>query len=165
MDKAVPLKMKLRFFVFETKCPSWLETGRQEYIEKISGFLPMDLQILKSPNADRDHAEVKLRREAEILFKHLDERDYLILFDEHGKLSRSSEEFSKELGRAIESGKARVVFCIGGPFGFDKAVKKRAQARWSLSPLTLNHWVAQIAALEQIYRGFAIRKGLPYHNS
>lgn len=156
--------MKLRFLVFETKAPGWLEAGRSEYKEKISGFFPMEIQILKSPSATRDQAEVKLRREAEVLFKQVDDKDYLVLFDERGKLSRSSEEFSGELVRALESGKQRVVFCIGGPYGFADSVRQRAQARWSLSPLTMNHWVAQIAALEQIYRGFAIRTGLPYHN-
>lgn len=157
--------MKLKFLVFETKTPRWLDEVRADYSAKISNFFPLDVQILKSPSADRDQSEVKLRREGDLLLKHIDERDYLILFDEHGKLFKRSEEFSAALSRAIESGKNRVVFCIGGPYGFDERIKSRAQAQWSLSPLTMNHWVAQAVALEQLYRGFAIRAGLPYHNT
>lgn len=156
--------MKLKFLVFETKAPSWLEEARAEYTVKISGFLPFEFQTLKSPSADRDQAEVKLKREAEVLLKYIDERDYVVLFDERGKQHANSEDFSKSLWRAVESGKSRVIFCIGGPFGFDESVKKRAQAKWSLSALTMNHWIAQAVALEQIYRGFTIVKGLPYHN-
>lgn len=156
--------MKLKFLVFETKAPSWLEEARSEYADKISGFLPFEFQTLKSPTADRDQADVKLKREAELLLKQIDDRDYLVLFDERGKQHASSEDFSKSLWRAVESGKNRIVFCIGGPFGFDDSIKKRAQAKWSLSSLTMNHWIAQAMALEQIYRGFTIVKGLPYHN-
>jgi 23S rRNA (pseudouridine1915-N3)-methyltransferase len=156
--------MKLHFLAFETKAPDWLEIGRREYLGKISVFLPMEFQLLKSPVADRSQAAIKLRREAELLLKQIDDKDYLVLFDESGKLCRSSEDFAHELGRALESGKARIVFCIGGPYGFDPSIRKRAQALWSLSPLTMNHWIAQVAALEQIYRGFTIRKGIPYHN-
>ncbi|MBX3020417.1 MAG: 23S rRNA (pseudouridine(1915)-N(3))-methyltransferase RlmH [Bdellovibrionales bacterium] len=156
--------MKLKFYIFETKAPAWVETARAEYAAKISPFFAFEVQTLKSPSADRDSAEVKRRKEAEILLKQLDDRDLLILFDEGGKVFRSSEEFSDGLVRAVESGKARVVFCIGGPYGFSAEVKARAQMKWSLSPLTMNHWIAQLMALEQIYRGFTIMRGIPYHN-
>ncbi len=156
--------MQLNFFVFETRSPDWLQQIRTDYVGKISGFLNMEWRTLKSPGAERDQADIKRKREAELLFKQLDERDYVILFDEAGRLHKKSEEFAIALSRALESGKSRVVFCIGGPYGFDEKVKARAQARWSLSTLTMNHWIAQAVALEQIYRGLTILKGLPYHN-
>lgn len=156
--------MKLRFLIFETKSPSWVVEAREEYTAKLKPFFPFSIQILKSPSADRDGASVKLKKEAEILLKNISDKDYLVLFDEAGKAFPSSEEFSKQLTRCLESGKAEVVFCIGGPYGFDECIKSRAQAKWSLSPLTMNHWVAQIMALEQIYRGLTILRGIPYHN-
>lgn len=156
--------MKLKFLIFETKSPAWVETARAEYATKIGAFAPFETQTLKSPSADRDSADVKRRREAELLLKHVDAKDLLILFDEAGKAFPSSEDFAKQLGRQLESGKSKIVFCIGGPYGFDESIKQRAQARWSLSALTLNHWIAQLTALEQIYRGFTILKGIPYHN-
>lgn len=156
--------MKIKFLIFETKTPGWVEEARSEYAAKIGGFMPFEISILKSPSADRDQADVKRKREGEMLLKQLDERDMLVLFDEAGKLAKTSEDFARELGRAVESGKQRLVFCIGGAYGFSDEVKKRAQMKWSLSPLTMNHWIAQLMALEQIYRGFTILKGIPYHN-
>lgn len=156
--------MKLRFLIFETKSPSWVVEAREEYTAKLKPFFPFSIQTLKSPSADRDASSVKLKKEAELLFKHVSDKDFLVLFDEAGKAFPSSEEFSRQLGRCLESGKTEMVFCIGGPYGFDKSVRTRAQAKWSLSPLTMNHWVAQIMALEQIYRGLTIVRGIPYHN-
>lgn len=156
--------MKLRFLIFESKAPGWVQDARAEYVNKISPFLPMEFKSLKSPAADRDQAEVKRRLEGQRFLEEFDERDLVVLFDEHGKSVRSSEEFAEQLRRVTESGKQRIVFCVGGAYGFSDEVKKRADAKWSLSTLTMNHWLAQIAALEQIYRGFTILRGLPYHN-
>lgn len=156
--------MKLKFIIFETRAPEWVQAARAEYAKKLAGFLPFEIQILKSPTAEREQAEVKRRQEAELLLRALDERDLLVLFDEAGRVARSSEEFAARLGRVVESGKARVVFVIGGPFGFADEIKRRAAELWSLSPLTMNHWIAQLMALEQLYRGLTIRKGVPYHN-
>jgi 23S rRNA (pseudouridine1915-N3)-methyltransferase len=156
--------MKLKFLIFETKSPAWVNEARAEYAAKISAFQNFEVRALKSPSADRDDHEVKRRKEGELLLKQLDGRDLLILFDEAGKIFASSEDFAKQLGRHLESGKAQIVFVIGGPYGFSQDVRDRSQARWSLSPLTLNHWIAQLAALEQVYRGFTILKGIPYHN-
>lgn len=156
--------MKIRFMAFESRPPAWVETARAEYVNKISPFVPFEFRSLKSPAAARDAADVKLRKEGELLLKQIDPKDQLILFDEAGRLAARSEVFAELLGRQLESGKATLVFCIGGPYGFSSEVKARSQARWSLSPLTFNHWLAQLAALEQMYRGLTILKGIPYHN-
>lgn len=156
--------MKIKFLILETKAPDWVNSARAEYVAKISPFIKFEFKPLKSPNADRDSAAVKQKLEAELILKELGEKDMLILFDEKGKLAKASEDFSQTLARVLESGKSQVVLCIGGPYGFSDDVKKRAQMQWSLSPLTMNHWIASLMALEQIYRGFTILKGIPYHN-
>lgn len=156
--------MRLKFVLFETKAAAWVEEARAEYVAKLRPFMPLELISLKSPHAEREQAGVKKKKEAEILLKLLNERDLLVLFDEGGRTFPSSEELAKHLSRLLESGKACCVFVIGGPYGFDESVISRAAARWSLSGLTMNHWVAQIVALEQLYRGFTILKGIPYHN-
>lgn len=156
--------MKLKFLILEGKPPGWVAEARSEYLSKISPFVPIELKSLKSPTADRDSAEVKRKREGEMILDEIEERDFLVLFDERGKMSKNSEEFSTSLSRVLESGKQRAVLCIGGAYGFSDEVYKRADAKWSLSPLTMNHWLAAIASLEQIYRGLTILKGIPYHN-
>ena len=156
--------MKIRFLILEGKAPEWVATARKEYQAKISPFVAFEIRTLKSPSADRDSAAVKQKLEAELILKELGEKDLLVLFDEKGKLAKTSEEFSTSLSRVLESGKSTIVFCIGGPYGFADDIKKRSQMQWSLSPLTMNHWVAGLMALEQIYRGLTILKGIPYHN-
>ncbi len=157
--------MKLRFLILEGgKPPEWVATARAEYAAKITLFVPFEIKLLKSPNADRDSADVKRKLEAELILRELDDKDLLVLFDERGKLAKTSEDFSIALSRVLESGKSNIFFCIGGPYGFADEVKKRAQFQWSLSPLTMNHWIAGLMALEQIYRGMTILRGIPYHN-
>lgn len=156
--------MKLNFLILEGKAPAWVESARREYQAKISPFIKFEITSLKSPSADRDSLEVKRRLEGALILKQLSPKDMLILFDEHGKLAKTSEAFASTVAQVLESGKQQVVLCIGGPYGFAEEVKKRAQSTWSLSPLTMNHWLAQLVALEQVYRAFTISKGIPYHN-
>ncbi len=156
--------MKFKFVFLETKAPSWVNEARSEYQKKISPFVPLELRTLKSPSAERDERAIKRTKEGRLLLKEFEPKDLVILFDEKGKLARSSEEFSEKLNRVIQSAKSQAVFCIGGAYGFSDEVLARADERWSLSPLTLNHWLAQLAALEQIYRGLTILRGIPYHN-
>ncbi|MGE4130634.1 MAG: 23S rRNA (pseudouridine(1915)-N(3))-methyltransferase RlmH [Bdellovibrionales bacterium] len=156
--------MKARFLAFESKVPSWLKEARSEYVEKINPFVPLEWRGLKSPSTGRDQRDEKLRLEGEIWRKEITDKDLVILFDEGGKSFDSSEALARQLGRAMESGKSRILFCLGGAYGFDDATKARADHAWSLSKLTYNHWVAQICALEQLYRGFTILRGIPYHN-
>jgi len=156
--------MKLRLLIFESKSPEWVEVARAEYAQKLKGFLPFEVELIKSPKMERESADLKRRKEAELLFKKLQPTQTLILFDEAGQLFRRSEEFSQNLLKQLETGKSEIVFCIGGAYGFDESVKARSQKRWSLSTLTMNHWVAQIMALEQLYRSMTILKSIPYHN-
>jgi 23S rRNA (pseudouridine1915-N3)-methyltransferase len=157
--------VKLRLLIFETKSPAWLTEARGEYERKLRAFQSFEIVLLKSPGLSRDDASVKRRREADLLFKHVDPaRDALVLFDETGRSFRDSETFATEFGRTLETGRATTTFVIGGAYGFDDVVRTRATAAWSLSPLTMNHWLAQLAALEQLYRAFTIRRGIPYHN-
>ena len=142
----------------------WAEAAAMEYAQKISHFFKFERIMLKSKSSGREQAEEKRRAEADTLLKHFEKSDFVILFDEHGKTFRSSEEFSAALIKAVGSSAPTVSFVIGGPYGFDAAVLERANAKWSLSALTMNHHVAHVAALEQIYRGLTIWKGLPYHN-
>jgi 23S rRNA (pseudouridine1915-N3)-methyltransferase len=157
--------MRITFYIFESKPPEWVVHARRAYEAKLGPFARFEVKSLKTPSAEREAMELKRRKEGELLLRLIDPKDMLVLFDESGRLAKSSVEFSKMLGKVLESGKSHVVFCIGGPYGFSEEVRARAQMQWSLSPLTMNHWLAQLTALEQIYRGFTILKGLPYHNA
>ncbi|OFZ19356.1 MAG: hypothetical protein A2Z20_01855 [Bdellovibrionales bacterium RBG_16_40_8] len=156
--------MKCGFYFLRGKTSAWAEAAAEEYTTKISNYIPFKREGLKSKLAERSKFEEKRRAEAEAILSKINPRDFVILFDESGRAFKNSIEFSREIVKTIESGANRLVFIIGGPYGFDERVTAVARARWSLSLLTMNHHVAQIAALEQIYRALTIWKGVPYHN-
>ena len=75
----------------------------------------------------------------------------------------SSEALSKKLAAFALEGKSRVTFLIGGSFGLDESLKKQADWRLSMSPMTFPHHLARVMLLEQIYRAFQIQQGTQYH--
>lgn len=154
---------KLALLVFQNKTEAWAESAAEIYIKKLKPFADFTRILLKSPQYDREDRHKKLTKETEVLLKALSPNDTLILFDERGK-SFTSVEFSNWMQKEIELTGGRLCFVIGGPYGFSDEVRKKAKACLSLSTLTFNHHLAQVVALEQIYRAFTIQKGLPYHN-
>ena len=89
--------------------------------------------------------------------------DMLVLLDERGR-EFTSKEFAGYLEKLMASGRKRVVFLIGGPYGFSPAVYQRANAKISLSKMTFNHEMVRLFFIEQIYRGMTILRGEPYHH-
>lgn len=156
--------MTLVLYYLKGKAETWAEDASNEFVKKISNYFNIERIALKSKASDREKKEDKINAEAKVILNVIKENDLLILFDEKGKLFKSSKEFSDEFLRQLSFKKSRMVFIIGGPYGFSNDVRKRAQAMWSLSGLTFNHHIAQVTALEQIYRALTIWKGVPYHN-
>jgi 23S rRNA (pseudouridine1915-N3)-methyltransferase len=156
--------MKIEFLYLKGKSSAWAEDAANDYVTKIEKFFSFSRIALKSKSSDRDHSADKTAADSNAILAKLSDSDTVILFDESGKTFKNSVEFSKELIKFLGRQSPKVVFIIGGPYGFSEEIKNRAQARWSLSPLTMNHHVAQVAALEQIYRALTIWRGLPYHN-
>lgn len=155
--------MKFILLHLSTAKEDWCEEAIRVYSQKISHFVDFEVIALKPKKASRGDESVKLKEEAETILSFLKEGDELVLFDERGK-SLTSEKFAEAIRQLHESGKKRVIFLIGGAYGVDEAVKKRAKVQISLAPFVMNHLVAQVVSLEQIYRAFTILKGLPYHN-
>ena len=157
--------MKFLLLVVESQKQEWQEQANDLYITKINQLkTEFDIQKIKSPKLDRDEKILKIQKEGELISKALKADDFVIVLDEKGK-ELESIAFSREIQRAIDSNKKRIVWVIGGAFGLSEDVKRRANATLSLSKLTLNHLVAQTLLLEQIYRGLTILKGIPYHNA
>lgn len=156
--------MKIVFLSVETKSEAWVEEAKETYNTKLQGFFDFEIVHVKSPSIERDDASFKKRLEGEKVLKALKPGDKLVVFDEAGKNFASSEQFATQFQRLVEQSPQRIVFLIGGAFGVDDTVLAKAIARWSLSGLTMNHWIAQIVALEQIYRAATIIKKIPYHN-
>ncbi len=101
------------------------------------------------------------REEGRRLLEQVPDRATLVALDAGGK-SWSSEDLARQIDRWRLAARP-VAFAIGGSTGLDPAVLERADRRWSLGPLTLPHELARVIVCEQLYRGFSILDGKPYH--
>ncbi len=141
----------------------WLLEMAGEYERKIKSFLPFEIARQKPAKLERASAEAKREAESRLILKSLRRDDVVILCDERGT-ALDSARFSKRLVEAFERGRPRVAVVIGGAFGANEELRLRADWVWSLSPLVLNHHVAQAVVLEQLYRALTIWRNIPYHN-
>ncbi len=155
--------MNIRLISVASHKQEWSDLAAEVYSEKINHYIPFKETILKSKKLERDESAKKVELESQQILQNIQSNEFVILCDEKGK-TFSSIEFSKKLVTTFESGKRSVVFIIGGAFGVSADLKKRADLTLCLSSMTMNHLVARIQLLEQIYRGIMIWKGKPYHN-
>jgi 23S rRNA (pseudouridine1915-N3)-methyltransferase len=108
-------------------------------------------------------SELLKQKEGEIILNKIEKEDFLILLDENGK-EFSSVGFSEFIEKQQIGGRKRLVFQIGGAFGFSDAVYERADAKISLSRMTFSHQMIRLFFVEQLYRAFSILKNEKYHN-
>lgn len=155
--------MNLRFLFVGGEKVSWLDLFCTEYEKKISRFFKAEIVRMRPSKDDRGQSSFKQKYEAKLFLEKFKSTDFVVVFDERGE-SYSSQQFSKQFERWLAGGKSRVVFCVGGAFGFDDEVRKRADKIVSLSSFIMNHHLAQAVVLEQVYRALTIQKNLPYHN-
>jgi 23S rRNA (pseudouridine1915-N3)-methyltransferase len=146
-----------------TTAEPWSDEAERLYIKKISPFVSFEVKRLANKKTARQERDLKIRLDSEAILNEIKSEDFVILFDERGE-SLDSRKFAEKVERILNSGKKRAIFIIGGAYGVDDQVRKRAQLQISLSKMVMNHLLAQTVALEQIYRSFAILRNLPYHN-
>jgi 23S rRNA (pseudouridine1915-N3)-methyltransferase len=130
-------------------------------IKKYTGFEIITIPDVK--NTKNMPVQEQKTKEAIKIFQSVTDEDYIILLDERGKELRTLE-FSGALEKMYFLPKKRIVFVIGGPWGFSEALYKRADYKMSLSMMTFPHQLVRLLFLEQLYRVFTIIKGEPYHH-
>jgi 23S rRNA (pseudouridine1915-N3)-methyltransferase len=130
-------------------------------IKRYSGFEIITLPDVK--NTKNMPVQEQKSREATKIIQSVTDDDYIILLDEKGK-ELSTVEFSGILEKMFFLPKKRIVFIIGGPWGFSGEVYARADYKMSLSKMTFPHQLVRLLFLEQLYRVFTIIKGEPYHH-
>lgn len=155
--------MKIVLLHASTAREEWADDAAALYLKKISAFLPIAEEAVGPRKASRDDAAFKRDSDSEALLKAIKSDDLVILFDEKGE-NPDSRAFAKKMDRWLGSSKKRLVFVIGGAFGVNDELKKRADHKISFGAMTMNHLLAKTVALEQIYRAFTILRNLPYHN-
>lgn len=134
------------------------------YSKRINHYVKFAITTLADVRNTRKLSETEQKRlEGEQILKLINDSDHLMLLDEHGAELRSIE-FADMLQRRMSAGTKRLVFVIGGPYGFSDAVYQRANSKLSLSKMTFSHQIVRAIFTEQLYRAFTILKNEPYHH-
>lgn len=153
--------MRLKLLWVGKTQESWVRTGIEEYAGRVRRYLP--LEILEAREEKGAQAAAMRERECERLAKLLPKGARLVLLDERGD-EMTSTEFASFLSRNRDQGTQELVFAIGGAYGFTDGFRGQAFKAISLSRMTLTHQMVRVFLLEQIYRGFTIMNGEPYHH-
>ncbi|MBP5259920.1 MAG: 23S rRNA (pseudouridine(1915)-N(3))-methyltransferase RlmH [Paludibacteraceae bacterium] len=136
----------------------------QQYVARLKFYLDFELQVIPEiKNTKHLSEQQQKQKEAELQLKALEGADEVVLLDERGRSYRSVE-FADQIGRYQNAGRRKVVFVIGGPYGFAPEVYQRATAQLSLSSMTFSHQLVRVLFVEQLYRAMTILKGEPYHH-
>ncbi len=136
----------------------------QEYVQRISHYVPFSFEVISELKGSKNLSEQEQKdREGEQILKSFLPGDYIVLLDEHGR-ERRSIEFAQWIQKRMSAGPKRLVFVVGGPYGFSEAVYAVAQEKVSLSQMTLSHQMIRLLFVEQIYRALTILNGEPYHH-
>jgi 23S rRNA (pseudouridine1915-N3)-methyltransferase len=149
--------------VSKTDIP-YLQTGIDEYIGRLKHYCSLEVVVIPALKniGKAQPAEVK-EREGQMILKHLEKVDAVMLLDEHGK-EYTSVGFSEFLQKQMNAGTRTLAFVIGGAFGFSPAVYAAAHHQLSLSKMTFNHQMVRLFFAEQLYRAFTIIHHEKYHN-
>lgn len=156
--------MKLLLLVVGKTTDKHLDALIQQYVERVKHYMPFEVEVIPElKNAKSLTFEQQKEREGELIAKALREGDYLVLLDEGGREFRSME-FANYLDKKQASVSRRLVFVIGGPYGFSQKIYDMAKEKVSLSKMTFSHQMVRLFITEQIYRAMTILRGEPYHH-
>ena len=135
-----------------------------DYQKRLGFYVKFEFEIIPDLKKAKNLSEEQQKqKEGELILNKLNATDVLILLDENGK-ELDSVAFSNYLQKHMNSGIKRLVFVIGGPYGFSPDVYKKATGKLSLSKMTFSHQMIRLFVIEQLYRGFTILRNEPYHH-
>lgn len=156
--------MKIGLLVIGKTDAGYLNEGINEYIKRLQHYIPFELQIIPDiKNTKHLTADQQKEKEGELIQKHIQSADYIVLLDERGK-EYSSMQFASYIEKKTHTVPKRLVFIIGGPYGFSETIYKLAKEKISLSKMTLSHQMIRLFMVEQLYRAMTILNNEPYHH-
>lgn len=156
-------KMKTTLLVVGKTTDKNIQTLLDDYQSRLTHYLQFKLQVIPElRNAKNLSQEQQKSEEGRLILSQVQVSDFVVLLDEHG-IEYRSVEFADYLQRMMSVGR-NVVFVVGGPYGFSKAVYDRSDGKLSLSKMTFSHQMVRLFFVEQIYRAMTILRGEPYHH-
>lgn len=156
--------MQFVFLVVGKTNDKYIIEGIAEYKKRLQKYISYKEDVIPELKRQKGLSELELKtREGEEILGRLKTSDLVVLLDEGGK-SFGSVDFAKHIQKRMNAGYKRIVFVVGGPYGFSEEVYKRGNEKISLSAMTFSHQMVRLFFTEQIYRAFTILRNEPYHH-
>ena len=156
--------MKIKLLAIGKTDDKNLQALIRTYEQRLKHYIKFELCILPDIKNSKNLSQNQQKeKEGALIEKEIQTTDQLILLDEKGKEFRSIE-FSSFMQKKLNSGVKRLVFVIGGPYGFSDKIYQKANGKVSFSKMTFSHQMIRLFVVEQLYRAFTILKNEPYHH-
>lgn len=156
--------MKINLILVGKTNSKTYESIIDDYSERVKHYTPFDVTVIPELKNTKSLSQDQQKTlEGEQILRQVQDSDYVVLLDEHGQELRSIE-FATWIGKKQQAVNRRLVFIIGGPYGFSPAIYQRANEKLSLSKMTFSHQMVRMIFIEQLYRAFTILKGEQYHH-
>lgn len=156
--------MKIVLLVVGKTTESYFIQGIDEYSKRLAHYVPFELTVIPElRNTKSLSTDQQKEREADLILKALQPGDYVVLLDEHGR-EFTSLQFASYLEKKMANIAKRLIFVVGGPYGFSNRVYQAAQEKISLSKMTYSHQMIRLIFTEQLYRAMTILNNEPYHH-
>lgn len=156
--------MKISLLVIGKTDASYFSEAINEYKNRLTHYIPFDLDIIPDiKNTKNLTIEQQKQKEGELILKNIQAGDYLVLLDDKGK-EYTSMQFSSYIEKKTHTVTKRLIFVIGGPYGFSDSVYEKANEKLTLSRMTFSHQMVRLIFVEQLYRAMTILNNEPYHH-
>ncbi len=156
--------MKICLFVVGKTNHNYLSPGIDDYTRRVNHYVPFSIQFIADAKNTRNMTQAQQKvAEGQNLLANFEASDYVVLLDEHGKEMKSIE-FSAYIEKKMQNVPKRLIFVVGGPYGFSEDVYNRANEKISLSKMTFPHDLIRLVFCEQLYRAYTIMHNEPYHH-
>lgn len=156
--------MKIEFWTIGKTNEAYLKEGMAIFQKRIQRYLKLEtILITDVKNAKNLKPKQVKEKEGEKILAKLNTSDFLILLDEKGK-QFNSVQFAHYIEKQLHQSHHRIIFLIGGAYGFSPKIYARANQKLGLSNMTFSHQMVRLFFLEQFYRAMTILRNEPYHN-
>lgn len=156
--------MKINLLVIGKTDASYFMEAINEYKNRLSHYIPFELEVIPDlKNTKTLTIDQQKAKEGELILKNIQPGDYVVLLDEKGK-EYSSMQFATYIEKKTHTVSKRLVFIIGGPYGFSDKVYEKANEKLTLSRMTFSHQMIRLIFVEQLYRAMTILNNEPYHH-
>lgn len=157
--------MKLQLWSIGKEHEAYVQPGIDDFTRRISRYYPVEWKLIPPPkNAGALSQQELKKKEGDSILQELTKDDYLVALDEYGK-QMTSEGLAQFIQMRANDSAKNLVFLIGGVYGLDDTVLRKAGRRWSLSQLTLPHQLVRLLLTEQLYRACTILRNEKYHHA